>query len=89
MLTRQDEADYGSDFIDFSRRAAMDAVSPALNQLRAENQQLRQATQRSQRAEIERALDQSVPNWHQVYQNRAFSAWLQSPDDTPPPHVPS
>jgi hypothetical protein len=79
-LTAQDYQDYGSDFIDLTRRAAADVVGPAIQQLRAENQQLRQATQRSQRADIERALDQSVGNWREVYQDPRFSSWLSQPD---------
>jgi hypothetical protein len=80
LITEQDRENYGGEFIDFSRRAAYDAVAPALQQLQAENQQLRGMAQRSQRAEIERALDQAVPNWHDVYNDARFSSWLQSSD---------
>jgi hypothetical protein len=80
MLTRQDEEDYGSDFIDFSRRAAMDAVRPELQQLRAENQQLRQMAARAQHDSIQQALDRAVPTWREIYQNPRFSSWLSEPD---------
>jgi hypothetical protein len=80
MITAQDHENYGGEFIDFSRRAAYDAVAPALQQLQAENQQLRGIAQRSQRAEIERALDNSGIDWHQVYADPRFSQWLSLPD---------
>jgi hypothetical protein len=35
---------------------------------------------RSQRADIERALDAQVPGWHGVYQTPAFSQWLSEFD---------
>ena len=80
MLTRQDEENYGPEFLDVARRAAADALQPELQQLLAQNQQLRQMAQRSQRADIERALDQAVPNWHEVYGDPRFSQWLSEQD---------
>jgi hypothetical protein len=81
VITQQDREDYGDDFINFSRRAAVDAVQPALAQLRYENQHLRQIAQRSQRADIERALDQQVPDWRTIYADSRFADWLARPDD--------
>jgi len=81
MLTKADEENYGADFLDVARRAAADALQPALAQLRAENQQLRQVAQRSQRAEIERVLDRDVPAWRATYADPAFADWLAAPDD--------
>jgi hypothetical protein len=83
-ITSQDLDDYGPAFVDFTRRAAADAVGPELQRLHAENQHLRQMAQRSQRAEIERTLDREVPNWHEIYATPAFSAWLESPDEYSP-----
>jgi hypothetical protein len=80
LITDQDRENYGGEFIDFSRRAAYDAVAPDLRQLRAENQRLRGMAQRSQHIEIERALAQQVPNWREIYANPAFAEWLSSPD---------
>jgi hypothetical protein len=81
LLTAQDEENYGSELLDMSKRAALDALGPELNALRQENQQLRGMAQQSQRAEIERALDQRVPSWRDVYQDPRFSSWLSQPDD--------
>ena len=81
MITAQDHQDYGSELIDLARRAAYDALAPDLQQLRAQNQHLRQMAQRAQHGEIERALDRAVPAWRDVFQNPAFSAWLSAPDE--------
>jgi hypothetical protein len=80
MITQQDVDDYGSAFIDLTRRAAVDAVGPELQRLHAENAQLRGMAQRSQRAEIERALDNSGIDWHAVYNDPRFSQWLSEQD---------
>jgi hypothetical protein len=80
LLTAQDEENYGTEFLDFSRRAAYDAVGPELQQLRAQNQHLTQMARRAQRAEIERALDSAGIDWHQVYADPRFSQWLSQPD---------
>jgi hypothetical protein len=81
LLTAQDEEDFGPEILDMSRRAALDALSPALAQLQIENQQLRQAAQRQQRAEIERALDRQVPDWRNIYSDPAFAQWLSQSDE--------
>jgi hypothetical protein len=80
-ITSQDEENYGSELIDMTKRAAVEALAPEFNALRQENQQLRHLQQRQQRAEIERALDARVPGWHEIYQNPRFAEWLASPDD--------
>ena len=81
MITQADRENYGEEFIDLTSRAAADALQPALNALRQENQQLRQLAQRSQRAEIERTLDRDVPGWRTTYADPAFADWLAAPDD--------
>jgi hypothetical protein len=85
MLTRQDEENYGPEFLDVARRAAVDALAPELQQLRAQNQHLRQMAQRSQRAEIERTLDREVPGWRErIFADPRFAEWLESPDEYSP-----
>jgi hypothetical protein len=81
LVTEQDRENYGDELIGMSQRAAYDAVRPELERLHAENQNLRSMAQRSQRAEIERALDSQVSNWRSIYANPAFADWLSQPDD--------
>jgi hypothetical protein len=81
MITRQDEENYGTELIDMSRRAAIDALAPELQQLRQENTHLRSMATRAQHAAIEQMLNQQIPDWRQVYQNPEFSSWLSQPDE--------
>jgi hypothetical protein len=81
LVTAEDRENYCDALIDMTQRAAVEALSPEIAQLRAENQQLRAATARSQRDAIERALDRSLPTWRQIYQDPTFADWLSQPDD--------
>ena len=81
MLTQADHENYGSEFIDLTQRAAREAMAPEIQRLHAENHHLRSMAQRSQRADIERALDARVPDWRSTYANPAFAQWLSAPDD--------
>jgi hypothetical protein len=80
QLTEQDFEDYGTALIDMTQRAAREVMAPELQRLHADNQNLRVMAARSQRADIERALDAQVPGWHEVYQTPAFSQWLSEFD---------
>jgi hypothetical protein len=80
MITRDDVENYGPELIDMTKRAAAEAVSPALDVLRQENAQLRHQQQRTQHLEIERTLDRSVPSWRDIYSDPQFAAWLALPD---------
>jgi hypothetical protein len=80
MITAQDRENYGDELIDMSRCAAVEALSPELQRLHVENQNLRAMAARSQHAEIERALDAQVPSWRSIYSDPQFAAWLALPD---------
>jgi hypothetical protein len=71
----------GDELIDMTRRAAREAVGPALYALQQENQNLRAMAAQSQRVEIERALDSAIPTWRSIYADPRFAAWLASPDE--------
>jgi hypothetical protein len=81
LVTAEDEENYGSALIDMTKRAAVEALAPELQQLRAQNEHLRSMAARAQHVEIERALDRSVPSWREIYQDPGFSQWLSQPDD--------
>jgi hypothetical protein len=81
QLTERDFDNYGPELIDMTRRAAVEALSPELQRLHAENQHLRHLQQRQQHVEIERALDRALPDWRAIYSNPAFSQWLSMPDE--------
>jgi hypothetical protein len=81
QLTAEDFENYGTDLIDMTRRAAVEATAPALNALRQENHQLRQMAVRSQNASIQQELDRALPGWREeVYSDPRFSSWLSDVD---------
>jgi hypothetical protein len=80
-LTQQDVENYGSEFLDLTRRAAHDALAPEIQRLHAENQRLQAMAARAQNAEIQRTMDHSVSGWRDTYADPRFSQWLQFPDD--------
>ena len=83
LLTEQEIADYGEDFIDVVRRAATEVAAP----LQEEVQQLRgQLT--TQQAEVGNAfmgrmnatIGSVVPNWEELNRHPSFVAWSRLPD---------
>ena len=81
LVTAEDRENYGDELISMTQRAAREVMAPELQLLRAENNQLRHQQQRQQYVEIERALDQRVPSWRDIYSDPAFSQWLSLPDE--------
>jgi hypothetical protein len=80
MLTQADRENYGDEFLDMTRRAAVDAVRPELQRLQAENWQLQQMAARSQNDRFQAQLDRELPGWLETYANPRFSSWLYEPD---------
>jgi hypothetical protein len=81
QLTERDFENYGDELIGMSQRAAVEALSPELQRLHAENNHLRGMAQRAQHVELERALDRSVPDWRSIYSDPQFAVWLALPDE--------
>ena len=79
-ITEDDVKNYGPDLIDLQRRAALEAVTPALSALQQENQQLRQAVQQQRTQSIYEKLDESMPNWREVNDNQRWRQWLRLRD---------
>lgn len=80
FLTPGDEETYGRDMIDFARRAALDAVSPVITDLRKQNQVLNQRLQKTAASGIEGQLDAAVPQWRDINTSSSFRAWLRLRD---------
>jgi hypothetical protein len=86
-LTQQDVNDYGAELLDVSRRAALDATAPYLQQLQNQNAALwhDNADLRARQArEARRALDQrveaAIPNYRVFDQDPRWHSWLSSID---------
>jgi hypothetical protein len=81
MITQQDVENYGTELIDFSRRAAREALGPEVRALQQQNAHLQARLRQTTRADLERQLDQRVPGWRQLHSDPQWLAWLDQPDD--------
>lgn len=80
LITQEDREGYGDELIDLARRAAREALTPELEQLRRENAQLTARVQNTGKRELFATLDGAVPNWRQVNKMPAFLHWLRLPN---------
>jgi hypothetical protein len=80
-LTQQDVEDYGQELVDFSRRAALEALGPEMRALQQQNQALQARLRQQTRQDLEQQLDQSVPGWRRAYSDPAWREWLDALDD--------
>lgn len=80
LITDEDRANYGDELIDLASRAARAAVTPELEQLRAENQRLTQRVTHTGKKELFSVLDRGLPNWRQINTSVQFKAWLRLPN---------
>src|SRR5262249_969770 len=79
-LTEQDVQNYGNDLIDFTRRAAAEAVSPHLARLDQENADLRNRLAREARRSLDQMVEAAVPNFREVDRDPRWHRWLLGVD---------
>jgi hypothetical protein len=79
-LTSEDAQNYGHDLLDVSQRAALDAVSPLLDQLAQDNNNLRQQVAREARHRLDRDVETLVPNFREIDRNPRWHRWLLGVD---------
>ena len=79
-ITDEDVKNYGSELIDVTKRAALEAVAPTLTALQQENQRLHQQVNQQQRQSIYERLDEGMPTWRDVNTNPRWLAWLRLRD---------
>lgn len=80
LITDQDREQYGDDLIDVARRAAMEAVSPEIEQLRAANQDLKKQVTTTAQRELKQHLRVRIPNWTAINSSPEFKRWLSLPN---------
>lgn len=87
LITDSDVDDYGTDLIEFVKRAAKAEISPQLAKLEQENEQLRNqitgvTTTIDSRAkdDVYGTLGKNVPGWEQINQSEDFLFWLAQKD---------
>jgi hypothetical protein len=71
---------FGSEMVDLAQRAAAHALTPELQRLRDENQQLQDQLNSTAKVAIDQALDAAVPNWRSINQDARFHQWLLLPE---------
>ena len=79
-ITDQDVQNYGPELVDFTKRAALDAVRPTLSKLEQENLELKQRLNQQQTVGVYDALEQAVPDWRAINDNPRFKQWCSLPD---------
>lgn len=93
-ITETDIQEYGNDLVDLARRAAHDALGDELQQLRAQNAELRQQSLQFQqvagnfnaervktaRQTVHEALNVRIPDWQVINREPEFLDWLAEVD---------
>jgi hypothetical protein len=80
-LTQADVQNYGSDLLNVTQRAAMQAVEPHLQNLEAQNNDLRQRLAREQRHRLDQQVAAAVPNYQEIDRDPRWHQWLLEPDE--------
>jgi hypothetical protein len=65
-LTHQDVENYGGELIDFTQRAAVQAVAPHLQYLEHQNAELQRRLSQEARHRLDAQLAQAVPNFREI-----------------------
>ena len=80
LLTDDDVKTYGPELIDFVKRAANEAVAPALDQTQSQVRQVSQRVGQTAQAGMMDQLGTSVPDWQPINVDPRFKAWCGSRD---------
>jgi len=83
MLTEQEIADYGPDFVDVMRRVVAEATNPLINEVNNLRSGLGYVQQETGNAFLNRmnsSLSAMVPRWDDINKDPSFIQWSQLPD---------
>ena len=80
LITPEDEAAYGTELIDLAKRAALETVGPEIEQLRNENNSLKQKVVKSDQHKLRDELGRQIPNWTDINKSAEFKNWLRLPN---------
>jgi len=87
LLSDEEEADYGSEFLGVVGRRAQEIFSPEVSDLRDQVDNLTKQLQsvgenvlQGAKQKMFDSLDQGCPGWHKINTDPNFIAWLQLPD---------
>jgi hypothetical protein len=83
LITPEEEAEYGAEFLDVVERKAQERMAPLLKELEAVKAQLSgvaQYTAQDAQGRMLAALDQNIPDWREINRTDEFKSWLQLAD---------
>jgi hypothetical protein len=76
FLTAEDEANYGRELLDVTQRAALQAVTPKIQEIEQQNAHLRQQVARERRRALDQAVELAVPDFREIDRNPRWHRWL-------------
>jgi hypothetical protein len=79
-LTRDDANHFGHDLLDVTQRAALQAVSPYLQQLEQSNNDLRRQLSKEARHRMDQQVEAAVPNFREIDRDPRWHRWLLERD---------
>jgi hypothetical protein len=79
-VTEQDVQNYGSDLINFTQRAAAQALSPELQEIKQQNAEMQRRLAVEARRNLDQRLELAVPNFRDVDRDPRWHRWLLSLD---------
>jgi hypothetical protein len=79
-VTEQDVQNYGSDLINFTQRAAAQALSPELQEIKQQNAEMQRRLAIEARRNLDQRLELAVPNFRDVDRDPRWHRWLLSLD---------
>jgi hypothetical protein len=79
-LTQDDIANYGTDLIDVTQRAALHAVAPHLQNLEQQNAELQRRLAQEARRNLDQRVERAVPNFREVDRDPNWHQWLLGVD---------
>jgi hypothetical protein len=79
-LTQNDLDNYGPELLDVTQRAALNAVSPYIQQLQRQNADLQARQVQEQRRRLDQQVATLVPDYQDIDRNPAWHQWLRGVD---------
>ena len=79
-LTEKDAQEYGTDLIDFTRRAAAEAVAPQIIAIEQQNQELQRRLAQEARARMDMRVEAAVPQFREIDRDPRWHRWLLGVD---------
>jgi len=75
-VTEKDVQDYGTDLVDFTQRAAVQAVTPHLQALEQQNVELQRRLADEERSRLDMRVEAAVPNYREIDRDPRWLQWL-------------